>query len=159
MIETLLSQANHWHWWIFAAVLLVLDLSAPGVIFLWLAIAAALLGFVVKFAPTLGWESQFLLFAGLGILSAVAGHKAVGRPKATDHATLNRRGSQYVGRTFTLTEPIENEVGRIRVDDSTWKIFGPDMPAGRHVRVTGFDGTVLLVEPTDPKDSDAKGAG
>ena len=157
MIESILSQANYWHWWIFAAILLVMDLTAPGVLFLWLAIAAALIGFVVKFVPTLGWESQFLLFAVLGVLSAVIGHRVVGRPKETDHSTLNRRCSQYVGRVFTLAEPIVNEVGRVRVDDSTWKIFGSDMPAGGRVRVKGYDGSVLLVEPADPDENNTEG--
>jgi hypothetical protein len=38
----------------------------------------------------------------------------------SDQPKLNRRGEQYVGRTFTLEEPIVNGHGKIRVDDSTW---------------------------------------
>ncbi|MEO5375798.1 MAG: NfeD family protein [Alphaproteobacteria bacterium] len=146
MIETLFSQINHWHWWILAAVLLGLDLSAPGMIFLWIALAAAATGIVALLAPGLGWPLQFLLFAVLGLVSAAVGRRVFGRPQQSDHPTLNRRGAQYVGRTFTLAEPITDGIGRIRVDDTTWKISGPDQPTGRRVRVTGADGMILMVE-------------
>ncbi|MCK4710234.1 MAG: NfeD family protein, partial [Gammaproteobacteria bacterium] len=65
---------------------------------------------------------------------------------ASDHPTLNRRGEQYVGRTFTLDEPIVNGMGKIRVDDSTWKISGNDCDSGSKVKVTGIEGTIFKVE-------------
>jgi hypothetical protein len=68
------------------------------------------------------------------------------RPDETDQPTLNRRGEQYVGRLFTLTEPVVNGEGKITVDDSTWKIHGEDCPAGTRVAVTGVEGTILKVE-------------
>jgi membrane protein implicated in regulation of membrane protease activity len=59
---------------------------------------------------------------------------------------LNRRGEQYVGRLFTLQEAVVNGVGKLQVDDTTWRISGVDLPAGRKVRVAGVDGTTLRVE-------------
>jgi len=56
------------------------------------------------------------------------------------------RGEQYVNRTFTLEEPVVNGQGKIKVDDSTWKIEGADCESGTKVRVTGVDGVVLKVE-------------
>ncbi|HEY0917405.1 MAG TPA: NfeD family protein [Solimonas sp.] len=35
----------------------------------------------------------------------------------------------------------------MRVDDSQWRITGPDVPAGTQVRVTRADGATLHVEP------------
>jgi len=67
-------------------------------------------------------------------------------PSPPTKPTLNRRGAQYIGRTFTLDEPIANGIGKIRVDDSTWKIEGTDCPAGSKVKVVGIDNTVLKVE-------------
>lgn len=64
----------------------------------------------------------------------------------TDQPTLNRRGEQYVGRSFTLTEPIINNNGVIRVDDSTWRINGADLPAGSTIKVVGVQGVILQVE-------------
>jgi len=45
-----------------------------------------------------------------------------------------------------LKEPIVNGAGKIKVDDTTWKISGTDMAAGDKVRVVGVDGVVLKVE-------------
>ncbi|MEJ1469638.1 MAG: NfeD family protein [Candidatus Sedimenticola sp. (ex Thyasira tokunagai)] len=67
-------------------------------------------------------------------------------PTVTDQPAVNRRGEQYLGRLFTLDEPVISDQGRIRVDDTTWKIHGPDCPAGSRVQVVGVDGVVLRVE-------------
>ncbi|HEY1153047.1 MAG TPA: NfeD family protein, partial [Pseudolabrys sp.] len=67
----------------------------------------------------------------------------------SDAPTLNRRGASYVGRQFTLAEPIVNGVGRLRVDDSQWRISGIDAPAGVTVRVVRADGATLHVERVD----------
>jgi membrane protein implicated in regulation of membrane protease activity len=50
---------------------------------------------------------------------------------------------------FSLTEPISNGVGKVIVDDSTWKIKGPDLPAGTHIRVKGVEGVIFTVEAAE----------
>ena len=45
-----------------------------------------------------------------------------------------------------MVQAIENGQGRVRVGDSEWNARGPDAAVGVHVRVTGAEGTVLLVE-------------
>ena len=47
-----------------------------------------------------------------------------------------------------LDTPIAGGQGRIRVDDSVWRITGPDAPAGASVRVVRVDGATLVVEST-----------
>ena len=142
-----LEQAEFWHWWIAAVVLLVIETFAPGAVFLWLGIAAGIVGTVLLIFSGLGWEYQFLIFAVATVGSAVGWRAYVRRhPTETDKPTLNRRGEQYVGRTFTLQDAIVNGQGKITVDDSTWKIEGEDLPAGTKIQVTGVDGTVLKVE-------------
>jgi inner membrane protein len=47
---------------------------------------------------------------------------------------------------FTLDAPIVAGCGRIRVDDSSWRVVGPDTPAGERVRVVRIEGTTLVVE-------------
>lgn len=143
---SLLSQFTHWHWWILALLLLVLEVLVPGTFFLWMGISALVTGLLVLILP-LGWELQFLLFALLSVVSVGLGRAYLKRrPIETDRPNLNRRGAQYVGRTFTLSEPIVHGYGKIRVDDSTWKIEGTDSPAGSQVKVIGVDGVVLKVE-------------
>mgnify|MGYP001554725044 CR=1 FL=1 len=54
-----------------------------------------------------------------------------------------------MGRVCTLDPPIENGLGTVVVDDSTWRVKGPDLPAGTHVRVTDVDGVVFIVAPEE----------
>ena len=97
--------------------------------------------------PDLSWQSQLLWFAAFSIISIIAWVKIGKRvSKETDHPTLNQRGQQYLGRVFTLQEPIVNGDGKIAVDDSTWKIIGEDCVAGTKVKVTGVQGVILEVE-------------
>ena len=141
-----IEQLSHWHWWILAVGLIILEVFAPGAFFLWLGIAAGVVGGLVYLMPNTGWEYQILVFSVLSVVSIVVWRKFFKTtPADTDQPALNRRGEQYVGRAFTLEEPIVNGLGKIRVDDSTWKIHGEDCPAGTRVEVTGVDGTVLLV--------------
>lgn len=147
-MAALFEHINHWHWWILAVLFVVLEVFTPGTFFLFMGFAAAVVGGVVLIAPGLGWEYQVLVFAVLAVAGTFAGRAYLKRrPIETDRPTLNRRGAQYVGRSFTLEEPIVNGMGKLRVDDSTWKIAGSDCPAGTSVSVTGVDGTILRVEP------------
>jgi membrane protein implicated in regulation of membrane protease activity len=137
-----------WYWWIAAVVLIVIEMFMPGTFFLWMGVAAGVVGFVLLADPALSLEFQLLIFAVLSV-GAVAGWQIYLRryPPESDEPSLNRRGSQYVGRTFALSTAIVNGVGKINVDDTTWKVTGPDLPDGARVRVTAVQGTVLAVEP------------
>ena len=151
-----LATVTYWHWWILGAVLVTLEIFAPGAFLLWMGVAAGVVGVVVLVLPGLGWEYQLLIFALVSVASIALWRLWRRRhPLETDQPTLNRRGEQYVGRVFTLEQPIVNGVGKIRVDDSTWRAEGPDCAAGARVRVVGVDGTLLRVVPV----TDASPAG
>jgi len=143
----MLQHLTYWHWFILAAILIILEVFAPGAFMLWIGIAAGVVGAVLYFVPTLTWEYQFILFSIAAVGSIVAWRAwRQAHPVITDEPTLNRRGAQYIGRVFTLDAPIINGIGKIRVDDSTWKIEGADCPAGTKIRVAGIENTVLKVE-------------
>ena len=145
-----MESITYWHWWILAAALIILEVFAPGAFFLWLGIAAGVVGGLIYLTPALGWEYQVLVFSVLSVASIIVWRKYFRTtPEETDEPALNRRGEQYVGRVFTLTEPIVNSMGKIRVDDTTWKIRGEDCPVGTRVEVTGVDGTIFKVESRD----------
>ena len=140
------EELSHWHWWILAVALVILEVFAPGAFFLWLGIAAGVVGALVYLMPSLGWEYQVLAFSLLSVISIIVWRKFFrAQPSDTDQPNLNRRGEQYIGRLFTLSEPVVNGEGKITVDDSTWKIRGEDCPVGSQVEVTGVDGTILKV--------------
>ena len=146
-MAALFAHIDHWHWWILAVLLLVLEAFAPGTFFMWMGFSAGVVGLLVLIAPGMGWEYQVFVFAILSVASIVAWRIYFRKhPVQTDQPTLNRRGEQYVGRTFTLAEPIDNGVGKIRVDDTTWKISGDDCDSGGKVKVVGVDGVILKVE-------------
>ena len=46
-----------------------------------------------------------------------------------------------------LEEPIVSGVGRVRLGDTTWRVQGPDLPAGTAVRIAASNGGVLTVAP------------
>ncbi|MEM7407492.1 MAG: NfeD family protein [Pseudomonadota bacterium] len=109
--------------------------------------AAGIVGLLVWAIPDISFEAQVFWFAALSVVTVLAWRRYhAAHPTHTEQPLLNRRGQQYVGRTFTLEEAIVNGQGKIRVDDSTWKIRGPDCDAGAMVQVCGVDGVVLLVE-------------
>lgn len=149
MVELLtwLEGASHWGWWVFGILLIVLEVAAPGAVFMWMGIAAGIVGVAVLFAPGLAWEYQFLIFALLSVASILVARRYLkARPIETDQPSLNRRGSQYIGRVFTLNEPIVDGRGRLHVDDTMWKIEGADRAEGEKVTVTAVNGVVLKVE-------------
>ena len=142
-----LESFDHWSWWILALILFIVELAAPGIVFLWLGLAAVVTGFVSWLAPELGWQAEFALFAVLGVVAAVIGRR-YWKPGeiATDNPTLNQRATQFVGQTFTLETAIENGHGRIKIGDGGWIVSGPDLPAGARVTVVSADGARLVVE-------------
>ena len=147
-MEDFLADIDHWSWWILALALFVIELAMPGIIFLWLGIAAAVTGALVWIVPSLGWQISFVIFAILGVVAFIVGRK-VWRPGhiESEDPTLNKRAEQYVGKTFTLDTALENGRGRLHVGDGSWLAKGPDLAAGTKVKVTGVDGSVLEVEP------------
>lgn len=124
---------------------MAIEAIAPGFFFLWMGVAALLVGLLLTLLPTFAWPYQLLLFALLSIGSIVAWQLRLRqRPTPTQDPLLNRRGHQYVGRVFTLDAPAINGHGKIRVDDSTWKVVvDRDYPVGTRLRIIGVDGVLL----------------
>jgi len=150
MSLTIFDEITFWHWLIAGVVLIAFEMAVPGVVFMWIGIASILTGIVAWAAPELSMEWLLILFAVLSVLSVIAGRTYLKQnPLQSDHPTLNRRGEQYVGRHFTLSEPIVGGFGKIKVDDSTWKVSGADMPESAKVEVVAVEGTVLKVKAQD----------
>jgi hypothetical protein len=146
-----LAAISPWHWLLLGVALVIAELISPAAFFMWLAMAAGLVGLVLAVFPGLEWLIQLLLFAAFSLLGLWVGRRFFKRhPIASDRPNLNRRGHQYVGRVFVLEQPVANGAGRLRVDDTVWKITGPDCPAGTRVRVAGVDGVILRVELGEP---------
>ena len=60
-----------WYWWALAAVLLVCEMMLPGVVFLFLAIGAAVAGAMLLIAGDVSLEIQLVVFAIVSVVSAI----------------------------------------------------------------------------------------
>lgn len=136
-----------WNWWLLALILLVVELLAPGFFFLWMAAAGFVTGCLLLLIPVLDIKLQVSIFSVLSVVFITA-WKLYGKqhPIITDHPLLNKRGQQYIGRVFSLYKPIENGEGKIKVDDSIWKVHGQDCDISAKVKVIAVRGTVFDVE-------------
>ncbi|MFA5920621.1 MAG: NfeD family protein [Methylococcaceae bacterium] len=139
-----------WYWWVIALMLLVVEILAPGFFFLWMAISGFITGAMVLLIPSTSMNMQILVFSVLSVATILV-LKFYGKkhPIESDHPLLNKRGNQYIGRVFSLYEPIKNGQGKIKVDDSIWKVHGEDCNINSRVKVIAIRGTVFDVEKVD----------
>lgn len=144
------SGLGAWGWIVLGAILLGLEVFAPGVYLLWIGVAALLTGalsFQIGDAVWWGWPAQVVVFLVLSLASVLAGRYAFGSDKGeSDQPLLNQRERQLIGQISTLEEPIRDGHGRVRLGDTLWLATGPDLAAGTRVRVVGAEGTALKVE-------------
>ena len=146
-----LDATEYWYWLALGLLLMVVEVIAPGVLFLWLGVAAIVTGLALLAIPSMSWEIQFVVFAVLSVVSIFVGRRLVStHQEVTDHPTLNRRGENFIGRHYTLAEATAGGQGRLKIEDSMWAISvrpeGSDLAAGVRVVVIGVDGATLVVE-------------
>lgn len=135
-----------WNWFILGAVLLVLEVLAPGTFMLWFGLAALAVG-ALSLVIDWPWQAQLVAFAVLAVAAILLWRRFGARADAeSDQPFLNRRAQAFVGRTFTLDKPIVDGGGTVRIDDTVWRVTGPDAPAGSRVRVVAAAGSLLTVE-------------
>jgi hypothetical protein len=147
------ANLGFWNWFFLAIILFALETFVPGVHFLWFGLAATIVGLLVTAAMGLGsaefftWPLQLVAFAAISVLT-VFWVKTLSKPDAakSDEPNLNIRGAQYIGRTVMVENPIKNGRGKVRVGDTLWNAEGEEAAAGAQVRVTGVNGTALVVE-------------
>lgn len=145
------EQLVFWHWLVLGLGLIILEITLFGAFFiLWPGAAAIIVGLLMLLIPDMSWHLQFVVWGILSIACVVVWYFYRKRnPVSSDEPLLNRRGEQYVGRTFTLEEDVVNGLGTVRVDDSRWKIEAQeDFSKGTQIKVVSVDGTILQVEKT-----------
>ena len=125
-----------WNWFILAALLFLLEIIAPGSFMMWLGLSAI--------AGRRDLALHRLVVAGAGRSRSRCSRSLRSRPggisrarsrQPTEQPFLNRRAEGFVGREFTLDKPIIDGIGTIRIDDTVWRVRGPDCPAGSRVKV------------------------
>lgn len=155
VIVEFLSGLGLWNWFFLGILLFALETFVPGVHFLWFGLAATVVGALALaagpagFAEAFSWPVQLVVFALISVLT-VFWVKRYARPESakSDEPKLNVRGAQYIGRLVAVEDAIKNGRGRVRVGDTVWPAQGEDSACGARVRVTGVNGTALVVERT-----------
>ncbi len=143
----LFDNLQFWHWWIFAIILIILEVFSPGAFFMWMGAAAGVTGLALLVMPEMSWQIQFILFSVASIAAILVGRTFFSRQSAnTDDPTLSQLEHELTGKIYEVENAIINGSGRIKVGESTWKAQGPDCEAGTSVKVIGVQGAVLLVE-------------
>ena len=146
-----LAAMPFWYWFVFAIVLLVIELSTGSTYFLWPAIAAALVG-LMALVPITTWQSELIMFAAITVVLSIVAPAHV-KPwlhrSQEDHQNLNDRGAQKVGRKVTVETTFENGVGKVRMGDTAWlaeAVHGENFEEGVNVEVVRVEGTRVFVQ-------------
>lgn len=143
-----LESMGAWMWIIFGIVLCAAELTVPGAFLIWIGFAAIGVG-VINIAITVPTVWNLLIFSALAVAFALIGRKVYGGTDQEAPNGLNQRAQSMIGRAYLLDQAIAaHGAGRIRVDDSVWRVRGPALPAGAPVTVTGVaeDGVTLVVD-------------
>lgn len=90
----------------------------------------------------------FLLFAAFVIGTYLWVQYRNRQRELRSPTAAHRLGARHIGQSIVLEAPINNGSGSIRLGNRQWEVRGPNLPAGSRVRVTGVDGTVLLIDRT-----------
>jgi len=145
-MDNLFTYFDPWTWFIIAGVLLLLELLAPGIFFMFLGISAAIVGVVDLIIP-MGWQMELTVFSILSVVLIIVARPFVVKQlkKETDQPDLNKRSVQFIGKTYYLDEAIKSGKGVLTINDTRWRIRGIDAPKGTQVKVTEVDGLELVV--------------
>jgi membrane protein implicated in regulation of membrane protease activity len=136
----------HWFWLGLGLLLAIGEMTIPGVFLIWMAGAALLTGFVTWMVP-IGMPWQVLLFAVLSIVSVFSGRRWLREhPVESADPKMNDRMARAVGEVVTVCQVLADGQGKVRLGDSEWLAKGPDAEPGTKMKVTGADGSVLVVE-------------
>jgi len=146
-----LGAIDAYGWWLIAAIMLaILEMLAPGVFFIWIAIAAAVTG-LASFTLPIDVPEQLIVFAVASLVSGYAGRSwYLANPVAADDEMLNDRVARLIGDEVVVVAPIIDGRGRVKVADGVWPARGPDSAIGARVRIIAADSGCLVVEAVRP---------
>ena len=137
----------HWVWLTLGLVLAGLEMLVPGVYLIWLAVAAIVTG-LLTLAFDISLPMQVVDFVILSLIAAYSAKRFLrDTPIVSSDPLMNRRGARMIGETALVVAAIEHGSGRVKLGDSEWIARGANVPVGERVRITGTDGSTLLVEP------------
>ncbi len=138
-------------WTLVAIVCGAIEILSAGFWFLWLAIAAIIVAFLVQFGllPTL--ETQLLVFAIFTLVFIVLTRPLVMKfIKSNDTVSNVKALIGQHGMTLTSVSPLH--YGQVKVNGEIWTaVSEEDIDDDTRIEVTGIDGVKLRVKKADPQ--------
>ena len=146
MWDWLTSIEQPYLWLALGLLLVTAEMLFPGFSLFWLGTAALITG-VVAWTLPIGIPLQILIFASLAVVNVFFGRNYLRKnPIESVDPNMNKRAERMAGEIAVVVEAISGGTGRVKHGDSAWLARGPDTGLGSHVRITGSDGAVLIVE-------------
>jgi membrane protein implicated in regulation of membrane protease activity len=149
-----MDEPESWRWiWLIAAVVFgVGEMATPGAFFLAPFAIGAGVAAILAFADV-ALAAQWFAFVGVSIV-AFAGLRPLARHLDREVGGADGVGSRrLIGRHGTVLEAIEpGHLGLVRVESEQWRAEAPvrvSVPVGTTIRVTGVEGTRLVVTPSE----------
>lgn len=138
----------HYAWLAIGLILAAAEMAVPGVFLIWLAGAALIVGALTWLTP-IGIPLQIVIFAVLAIVAVFLGRRYIrANPIHEADPMMNKRTDRLVGEMVVVTQAIEGGSGKVKLGDSEWLARGADAAVGARLKVTGHEGTALVVEAT-----------
>lgn len=139
--------ATKWLWLYAGAILMLMEIMAPGFIIFFFGLAAATVG-VVLFVCPLSMTWQIGLFSAFSIVYLCGLRRLMKGVFMGDTAESSRIASEYVGRLGSVVERVTPHVpGRILLGDAEWEAASAvEIEVGARVRVVDQRNLTLVVE-------------
>lgn len=139
-------------WATIGLMLTIFELFVPGTYLIWFGLASFVVSAYAYFT-NVGITDQLIVFAIFSAIFAFIGlyvYKAVfNRIKGSDeYKNLNDSAKQYIGRTVTLVQNVNDNNTKVKIGDTVWLAYSEhDLKKGDKAKVTGVkDSLVLVVE-------------
>ncbi|UJF17008.1 NfeD family protein [Vibrio sp. SS-MA-C1-2] len=119
---------------------------------LWSGCAALIVGIIMIFFP-LYWQSQWILFGLLSLLTTIVWWRYQNRKdqQSEQETTLNQRTKRLIGKTTVLDKDITAGTTRITLDGSEWSARTEiDIPKGTVIEVMSLEGIIVVIAPKSP---------
>lgn len=144
MMELIHTIPDYAYWLISGMVFIVLEVCVAGYFFLWLGISCIATGGIAYFfsLPLI----MLALFSNVIAIITILMTKKFRRNHDTKTTVgINESQEKIIGMLLVLQSPIECNIGSIKINDTLWKIQGPDLPTGSKIQVIEIQGNMLIV--------------
>ena len=144
MIIAYFLSLGAWAWFLIALFLALVELILPTTFFIWLSLAAVLVG-AADLIFDLSIKAELIMFV-VSMPPCLYLGFYLNKTKPEEDLILQHRTMSLVGRSVTVQQAVENGRGKLEVGDTTWLAEGEDCDVGTEVKIVGSEGSVLKFE-------------